>query len=184
MQSMVFRAATLESRVSTDLKALMTRQWIGTSRMMIVLTIVAVSLIGCMDGRERPFLMAQVCVRDKAGMVELVDALKAIAAEKRLRFADNTAAAQRDLKTVGYADRDRADGSPALNVAVERHDGLGVGATNLGLPGYQVALGFTEGTDKGETERFTNDVIATIEKHWVVERLPAETRALPKPGCR
>lgn len=156
----------------------------GASWEMIVLTILSLSLMACTDGQERPFLTAQICVQDKAGMTKLVDELKTVATAKSMTFADNSADTQRDLKTVGYAGRERADGSPVLNVATERDDGLGVGATNVGLPGYQVALGFTEGADKAETERFTNDVIANLEKHWVVERLPAGIGALPKPDCR
>jgi len=141
-------------------------------------------LWGCTDGREGPFLTAQLCVQDKAGMAQLIDELRAVAVARGMRFADNSADTERDLGTVGYAGRERADGSPVLNVAVEREDGMGVGAVNVGLPGYQVALGFTEGSDRLETQRFADAIIRELEKYWQIERLPPGSGVLPKPGCR
>ena len=155
-----------------------------TSRTVFALAALSLMLSGCTDGKEGPFLTAQLCVQDKAGIVQLIDELKAVAISRGMRFVDNSADTERDLGTVGYAGRERADGSPTINVAVERGDGMGVGAVNVGLPGYQVALGFTEGSDGLETQRFADEVIAKLEKQWQLERLPTGSAALPKPGCR
>lgn len=117
-------------------------------------------------------------------MAQLIDELKAVAASTEMKFIDNSEATKRDLTTVGYVGRDRTDGSPVINVAVKRGDGLSVGAVNVGLPGYQVALGFTESSDRLETQRFVSAIIKRLEKHWEVEKLPTGTGALPQPGCR
>ena len=116
--------------------------------------------------------------------MQLVAELKAVAAAKGMMFVDNSADTQRDLEVVGYADRYRTDGDPVFNVAVKRRDGPGVGATNLGLPSYQIALGFTEGINRVEAEKFTNEVISTLEKYWFVEKLPAGVGATPNSTCK
>ncbi len=155
----------------------------GASRRMLVHLIFLLSLMACTDGKA-PFLTAQVWLHDKAGLVQLVDELKAVAKEKNMMFIDNTATTLRDLAVIGEAGSVPSDGTPLLNVRVGRKDGMSVGVTNLGLPGYQFMLGFLEGGDRAETERFTNDVIAKLEKNWVVERLPAGVGVLPKRELR
>jgi hypothetical protein len=86
----------------------------------------------------------------------------------------------RDLPKTGYAGRERSDGSPVINVGVLRKDGLFVGGGNLGLPGYQVQLGFTKGADDAESRSFAKEVISRLEKRWGVEVLPAGVRCDPK----
>ncbi len=163
---------------------------IGTRRagrktsLLATMFIAAAFMSACSDGREGPFLTAQLCVQNRAGMQVLVDDLKVIAKARGMSFKDNSDATKRDLETVGYAARERSDGSPVLNVAVGDGDGLSVGATNLGLPGYQVALGFSEGSDATKTSRFAEEVLAQIGKRWSVERLPQGVGALPQAGCR
>jgi hypothetical protein len=153
------------------------------SRLVCALTGLSLMLWGCVDsGREGPFLTAQLCVRDEAGMAQLIDELRAVATARDMRFFDYSADTERSLANVGHPARD--DGSPVVYVGVDGGDGLGVRATNVGLPGYQVALGFTEGRDRLETQSFTDEVIERLERHWQVERLPAGTGALPQPGCR
>jgi hypothetical protein len=105
------------------------------------LGVISLMLWACTGGKEGPFLIVQLCVQNKGGVAQLINELKAVAESRKMTFADNRAATLRDLENVGYAGRERADGSPVINVDVERDDGLGVGALNVGLPGYQVALG-------------------------------------------
>lgn len=117
-------------------------------------------------------------------MAQMIDELRAIADSREMKFVDYSADTERDLASVGYAGRERADGSPLIDVAVERWDGMRVSAVNLGLPGYQIALGFLEGRDRVETQGFVDEVIERLERHWQIDRLPASTGALPQPGCR
>lgn len=112
------------------------------------------------------------------------DALKDEALSREMQFLDLSADTERDVKIVGYSNEERADGSPLVHLVVVRDDGMSVGATNIGLPGYQIALGFTEGSDPLETQHFTDDVIERLEKHWLVDRLPAGSAVLPQAGCQ
>lgn len=141
-------------------------------------------LSGCTYEKAGPFLTAQLCVSNEAGMAQLIDELRKVAASRGMEFNDYSARTERELEIVGYPGKERADGSPLLNVVVGRSDGLSVGATNISLPGYQVALGFTEGSSRLETQHFVDDVIQRLEKYWEIERLPAGSGALPKAGCR
>jgi hypothetical protein len=140
-------------------------------------------LCGCAQG-TRPFLIVQVCVQNKDGIAQLIGELMSVAESRKMKFVDNSAVTRRDLANVGYASRERADGSPVINIDVERDDGMGVGALNVGLPGYQVALGFSEGSDKLEARRFADEVIKRLEQHWRVETVPPGSGAMPKPDCR
>jgi len=60
---------------------------------------------------------------------------------------------------------------------------MGVTAGNLGLPGYEVALGFSEGSSGAEAREFANKVVKRLEQHWQVEIVPAGTGAKPMGGC-
>jgi hypothetical protein len=152
-------------------------------RMSSALAVASLLLCGCTQGK-RPFEIVQMCVQNTEGVNQLRDELKAIAATKEMKFIDNSAGTKRDLQNVGYPGRERADGSPVINMAVLREDGMGVGAGNLGLPGYQVALGFSEGSNPSEARRFAGDVIKQLEGHWHVDTVPSGSGAMPKPGCR
>jgi hypothetical protein len=60
-----------------------------------------------------------------------------------------------------------------------------VTAGNLGLPGYQVALGFSEGSNPSDAHRFAQMVVSKLEEHWHVEIVPdpAKSGALPMKNC-
>lgn len=139
-------------------------------------------LLGCAQG-SRPFLIVQLCVHDRAGVSQLVGDLKELATSEHMEFFDNSANTARDLKNTGYRGRERSDGSPVVNVGVLRKDGLGVGGGNLGLPGYQVALGFSKGSNDAESRRFANEVVRRLQRRWRVEIVPSGSTAKPLAGC-
>jgi hypothetical protein len=138
---------------------------------------------GCAPAKKA-FLLVQLCVNDKPGATELVGDLKDLAHSKNMEFFDSSAETARDLPKTGYVSRERSDGSPVINVGVLRKDGLFVGGGNLGLPGYQVQLGFTKGSDEAESQSFAKEVISRLEERWRVEVLPDGAAATPKPDCR
>jgi hypothetical protein len=140
-------------------------------------------LLGCAPGKHQ-FMMVQMCLTNEKGVAEFFDAMKSIAAANKMTFLDNSSDTNRELKAVGYAGRERQDGSPAINFGVLRKDGQGAFAGNLGLPGYQVALGFSEGSNPTEAHAFANMVVGRLEKHWQVHVVPRGTGAKPIPGCR
>jgi hypothetical protein len=138
---------------------------------------------GCTPAKKA-FLVVQLCVYDKAGATQLVGDLQDLAHSMNMEFFDSSAVTARDLPKTGYHGRERADGSPVINVGVLRKDGLFVGGGNLGLPGYQVQLGFTKGSDDAESRRFAEEVISRLEKQWRVDVLPAGAMATPRADCR
>jgi len=125
-----------------------------------------------------------MCVQNNAGVALLVEELKAVADSKNMKFTDNGEETKRGLEVIGHPDRQRADGSPLINVGVLREDGMGLGAGNLGLPGYQVALGFSEGSDKSQARHFADDVIKLLEQNWHVETVPPGSGAKASPDCK
>jgi hypothetical protein len=114
----------------------------------------------------------------------LVIDLKGIAGSNHMEFSDSSAATAKDLAEIGYRGRERSDGSPVINIGVLRKDGLFVGGGNLGLPGYQVQLGFTGGPDDAESNRFAEEVVARLRQRWRVRVLPPGSPARPMPDCR
>jgi hypothetical protein len=150
-----------------------------------ICTVLLLSLLSC-GGTEgnRPFLMVQTCVQDKAGIARLIEEMKAVAVSRRMRFTDRSEETARELKAVDYPGQERADGSPVINVSVRRDDGMGFSAGNTSLPGYQVALGFSEGSNPSEARELANEVVRRLEQYWTVETVPADSGAMPKPGCR
>jgi hypothetical protein len=155
----------------------------GSAVRICALATLALMLCGCW-GVKPPILLVQTCVHDNAGAAQLLDELRVVASSSGMQFVDNSSAAKRDLEIVGYSGRERDDGSPVINVDVRRSDGMGVSAINVGLPGYQIALGFSEGSDQLEARRFADDVVKRLEQHWQVEKVPPGSGALPKPGCK
>lgn len=151
-----------------------------TALFICIVVLLETILYGCEDGKEGPLLSAQICVRDKNGMKLMFEELQAIASAKHMQYVDNSTKTQRDLRAVGYAHLV----DPVVNISVERADGLGVGATNVGLPTFQIALGFTEGSNPEESRDFADGVIRRLEVHWHVERMPANLGVTPDNNCR
>ena len=56
----------------------------------------------------------------------------------------------------------------------------GLTAANIGLPGYQVAIGFSDGPD---AQAFAKRVIDRLKMQWRVETIPSDKGALPLKSC-
>jgi hypothetical protein len=149
---------------------------------VFIVLIGATILSGCMRG-ERPFLMIQMCVENQGGMDLLKGEMQSLAVSEGLVFQDASSYTENELKIIGYKGKERADGSPVLNVAAWRKDGMGFGGGNLSLPGYQVALGFSKGGDEAEAKAFALRVISILERHWVIYRIPDGQGAVPMDSC-
>jgi hypothetical protein len=152
------------------------------ARVAGLLAFVLPLVIGCTPGKH-PFLMAQMCLTNDQGVAGFIDELRAIAATEQMAFADNSKDVKRELEIVGYSDRDRTRGSHVLNIGVQRADGLGIGVSNVGLPGYQVALGFSEGNSAVDAHAFANRVVDRLSKRWPVSVVPSGAGAKPMSGC-
>jgi hypothetical protein len=123
-----------------------------------------------------------MCVVDERGVAELKGLMRATAASEHLRFIDNSAQQSSDSKSIG-TDKLLKRASLAIDVHIEGKGGMGVTAGNLGLPPYQVALGFTEGSDAAKAHQLSARLIQALSQRWQVETIPAGKGALPMKRC-
>lgn len=141
-----------------------------------------VVLAACLPGKDS-FRVAQICLTSKETALQLVQVMKQIANEEQMAFVDGSAETARGLKIIGYDDRGRTDGSLTIHLGVHRADGMGVTIGNMGLPGYKMAIGFSEGSNPSEGNRFANKVIDRLGRLGPLEELPAGSRIQPDPKC-
>ncbi|GGZ33714.1 hypothetical protein [Asticcacaulis endophyticus] len=147
-------------------------------------TLIFLPLQGCSEGIEDPSITTHLCAQNKEGIYQLKEELKLIASDENMKFQDYSEDVRRDLKIIDSKYAKRADGSPPVHFEVHGKNELGLTASNISLPGYQIAIGFAGGKNHTETEQFADKMITRLEKQWPVERLPDGTGATPKPGCR
>lgn len=127
---------------------------------------------------KRPFLMVQVCLRDEQNRGQFISMMKSIAQSEGMNLIDGSASTQRDLTAL------KANPNyQIINIGVLRGDGMGLGAGNLGLSPYEVALGFSEGSSSSEAHRFADVVIGALKQKWHVELVPTGRGALPMKNC-
>lgn len=143
---------------------------------------VATCFAGCARARSA-FEQVQMCVGDEQGIAELKSVMRAVAQSENLRFIDNSDQQAQDVKDVGADKALKRDVSRAIDLHIEGESGLGVTAGNLGLPAYQVGLGFSEGRDPGKAHRLANRLIYSLSQHWNVQRVPSSQGILPMKGC-
>lgn len=137
---------------------------------------------GCSPAQEA-FRSVQICVVDERGVAELKDLMRATAASEHLQFIDNSAQQGSDLKAMGADKLLKRDVSLAIDFHIEGNSGMGVTAGNLGLPPYQVAMGFTEGSDPADVRRLSARLIQALSQRWQVETIPAGKGAMPMKSC-
>lgn len=152
------------------------------TRLVCQCVLLALLLSGCGQGKH-PFLIVQMCLVDERGTAAFIDEMRSIAAAEQMRFLDRSVRTGQELRAVGYDGRERTHGSPIIHIGVRRSDGMGVTAANLSLPGYEVALGFSEGSSASDARAFANRVMARLEVHWRLEALPPGEGARPKGNC-
>ena len=143
---------------------------------------VASCFAGC-SGAQNAFEQVQMCIGDERGVAELESLMRSAAQSENLQFIDNSAQQAQDLKDVGADKALKRDVSRAIDLHIEGESGLGVTAGNLGLPPYQVGLGFTEGRDPAKAHRLANRLISSLSQHWTVQRVPSSQGILPMKGC-
>ena len=139
------------------------------------------AFLGCHEGK-RPFRIVQLCLGDRQNLVQFTNILRSVAQLEGMAFIDGSDSTEQDLKAMGH----KIDpATPTINLGVERKDGMGLTAGNLGLPHYQVALGFSEGSSTSDAKRFADMVVGKLEEHWHVEFVPdpAKAGAAPLKNC-
>jgi hypothetical protein len=141
-------------------------------------------LAGCHQS-QRPFVIGVVCLRDAQGFSDFTSELRAIAASEGTTLGDRSAETQEELETIGH----RIEGErikPVANMSIELKDGAGLGVSSLGIPGYQVAFGISDGWRNAEAaHKFADEFVARLKSRWRVELVanPAESGAKPMKNC-
>ena len=140
--------------------------------------VIAVALVGCGQGK-RPFLLVQICFSDDQELAEFTHLLQSVALSERMTYIDRSGPTEGELAVLNAPGKL----APAINIGLETPDGLGLGVGNLGLPKYQVAVGFSEGSRPTEARRFADTVVQEFKARWHVETVPEGRGALPIPDC-
>jgi hypothetical protein len=125
--------------------------------------------------------MVQFCLADQADLVGLKQELKAIAQAEGMEFIDGSEAAKQGLEATDAPESMRQD--PVIHLGVERRDGIGVMVASMGLPRYQVVMGFSEGSDPQKASAFADTVLKKLSRRWHLRTVPAGTGALPLKTC-
>lgn len=125
--------------------------------------------------------MVQFCLQGQADLADLTSELRSIAQQEHMQFIDASARTRQDLQTINAPQSVRVD--PVINMGVERDDGVGLGLGNMGLPSYQVAMGFSEGSNPPEAHAFAARVLQKLSAQWHLKTVPAGTGALPMKSC-
>lgn len=160
--------------------------WLETMRSkssLLTLAIIALagSLYGCGSGK-RPFLIAQVCLRNAEDLSAFISEMQMIAQSEGKQLVDNSTTTQKELNASGHP-VEGARTRPVINMGIQRGDGVGLTVGNLGLPGYQIAVGFSEGSNRHDAHRFADEVIKRLGQRWRVESVPAGTGAKGMENC-
>jgi hypothetical protein len=151
----------------------------------LCITVGASILIAACGAAQRNNRIVQFCLHDTAGIDDLRSVMRSFADAQSMTFIDNSAQTQADLERIGAKSPPLPKGEPLINMGINGPGGLGVTAGNLGLPGYQVALGFTEGNDATKGIAFTNALIRELDQRWELVEVPNpdERGAFPLPNC-
>lgn len=152
-------------------------------RMLSLIVAAEVVLTGC-SRTQSAFEQVQICVEDARGLAELKKLMEAVSQAENLHFIDNSASQARQLSDVGAGRALGHDVSHAIDLHIEGEDGLGVTATNLGLPTYQVGLGFAEGSDPTKARHLADHLVGRLSQHWSVQPVPSDQGIVPMKDCR
>lgn len=141
-----------------------------------ILTLVLGMLPACAG--QGPFLMVQVCLQDHRGVTSFEEIMKSISQSQHMEYGDRSAASQKELTELGASPDYKL-----INIGAVRSDGVGWGGGNLGLSAYQVAIGFSAGSNPVAAHRFANLVVDLLKQRWHVYVVPAGGGALPLKSC-
>ena len=147
-------------------------------RVLSPMIVAAISLIGCSRAQES-FETIQMCVGNHRGVAELKNVMMTVAQSEGLQFIDNSAQQGTALKDIGADKALKRDAASVIDFYIEGANGMGVTAGNLGLPPYQVGLGFTEGDDPAKAHRLADQLVRALSQRWDVQRIPPRQRHRP-----
>lgn len=139
-------------------------------------------MTACVAGKP-PFQIVQICLGSDENLRAFIREMQSIAETERMAFRDDSARTQQQLTVLDPDGTVHDVEDVVISVSVESADGMGVTAANLGLPGYQVALGFTEGSRPSDAHAFARRALRKLSRHWQLITLPPNVGAQPLPNC-
>lgn len=172
---LTLRAAALHFRGDRGISQ-MKQMYLASSALVCAL----IGLTGCWGEGEHPFLLVQFCLTESAGPDELRSVLSQIAERESIKVTDRSADSEAELKAMNSLSPDVQRSFPLLNMSM-RGNGIGLGASNLGLPANQVVVGF--GGDTGANRAFAKRTLQRLRQTWTLVRVPDGRGAFPLKTC-
>lgn len=152
------------------------------SRMVMPLTIGVILFSSC-SKRDETYLTVQMCVHDQEGVKNFKDIMRAAADAENLQFVDGSLETGENLKVMGADKALKRDPALAINVGIKNAGGTFVMGGNLGLPPYQVALGFGAGSDPAKAHQLSDRLVRLLSDKWDVETVPQGKGVFPMNDC-
>jgi len=124
-----------------------------------------------------------VCLQSPSDVDQFLAELRRLSVSEGLNAVDASTSTAKKLDIMGAGDLVKNRAGKVVDVLLRRQDGLGVAATNIGLPGYQVAMGFSAGVDTNAASLFADRIVGVIGKRWRVEVASGEAGAKGLSNC-
>lgn len=141
-------------------------------------------LQGCSRTQE-PFLLVQMCLIDQGGVEQFLEIMREVAKAENLKFIDDSLEAAESLRVMGADKALNFDSAFTIHVGIENENkgNMFVLGGNIGLPPYQVAVGFAEGNDAAKAHRLSDRLVKAFSQLWHIETVPQGKGSLPMKSC-
>jgi hypothetical protein len=107
-----------------------------------------------------------LCFKDSDGASMFIEELRSIAADRNMKFIDDSVDGQRRLAATGGLGTERDDGSPFIQIIVKNSADMGLWALNHSAPGYQVRVLFLGKEADPEAQIFADYATKRLAKIW------------------
>lgn len=148
---------------------------------IIVIFALLIGGAGCGEGKP-PYAMVHMCVINDEGVSLFKNLMREIAISEKMEFVDGSARTDRELKIIDPEGRHNFINGGIVNVGIQGN-GIGLGATNLGLMKYQIVVGFSGNEEKGKMDDFVDKVVGVLSKYWSVEFVPSDRGVFKMDKC-
>ncbi len=154
------------------IERIFTRSAIRITRLAVPVSLGVILLTGCAKKVDETYLTVQMCVHDQEGVKQFKSVMRVVAAAENLEFIDGSSEAGKNLKAMGADRALKRDAALAINVGIKGDGGTFVMGGNLGLPPYQVALGFGTGSEPTKARELSKHLVHLLTEKWNVEIVP------------
>ena len=127
--------------------------------------VVAMVMAGCKPTPQIKDVLA-LCINNSDGAAMFVKELRSIAADRNMKFIDDSVDGQRRLAATGGLGTEREDGSPFIQIIVKNSADMGLWAVNYSAPGYQVQVWFLGEASDPEAREFVDYATERLAKNW------------------